>query len=126
MENEPVGRAILSPLDTVMIVDMDWTASHSHPEISVWTVTSKTYEMPASYYLFPPSVCSCLKIPALKNLQRKFIGPQAFVLFAILYAYLTECSFSVLSKIAFIFPTQKLSASSATALALTYLCGICG
>ncbi len=58
VEIEPVGQAILSPLDTVMIVDTDWTASHCHPGISVWTVMSKTYEMPASYYLFPLSVCS--------------------------------------------------------------------
>lgn len=35
--------AILSPLDTMMIVDTDWAASHSHPGISVWTVMSKTY-----------------------------------------------------------------------------------
>ena len=53
-EDEPVGRAILRPLDTVMIVDTDWTASHSHPGISVWTVMSKTY---ARHYLCPLSVC---------------------------------------------------------------------
>lgn len=51
--NEPASRAILSPLDTMIIVDTDWTTSLSHPGISVWTVMSKTYKRPASYYLFP-------------------------------------------------------------------------
>lgn len=49
---------ILSALDTVMIVDTDWTASHSHPGISVWTVMSKTYACQTSNDLCPLSVCS--------------------------------------------------------------------
>lgn len=83
VENEPAGRAILSQLDTVMIADADWTASHSHPGVSVWTVMSKTCEKPAGYYQFP--LCElfsqCLKIHALKNLQCKFMGPLAFIRF---------------------------------------------
>ena len=52
----------LAPLDTMMIVDTDWTASHSHPGVSdsyvrnIWN---------ASYYLSPPLgvFSQCLKIP---------------------------------------------------------------
>ena len=42
MENESEGQAILGQTDGVMIADADWLASHSHPRISMWTVTSET------------------------------------------------------------------------------------
>lgn len=56
MENGPAGQAILGQTDGAMIADADWPASHSHPRISVWTVTSKTCPKPASYYQRPLAV----------------------------------------------------------------------
>lgn len=42
VENGSEGQAILGQTDGVMIADADWLASHSHPRISVWTVTYET------------------------------------------------------------------------------------
>lgn len=103
VENEPVGRAILSPLDTTMIMDTDWTASHSRPGISVWTVMSKKYEKPGSYYLFSLPVYSSTmsKNTPAEHFAVKDNGSTGFNVFCpivsvtILYAYLTECSSSV-------------------------------
>lgn len=61
--------AILSPLDT------DWTASHSHSGISVWTVMSKIHEMPANYCLspslgiFPTTLSQCVCASNMKILR---------------------------------------------------------
>lgn len=61
--------AILSPLDT------DWTASHSHSGISVWTVMSKIHEMPANYCLspslgiFPSTLSQCVCASNMKILR---------------------------------------------------------
>lgn len=71
MGNGPAGQAILGPTDGVMIADADWPASHSHPRVSVRTVTSKTRPKPANYYqcLLTGALSQCLKIHTRMNLQ---------------------------------------------------------
>lgn len=106
VEKEPVDRsAILSPLDTVMIVDTDWTASRSHPGISVWTVMlwKRTKSLPViiCFLSLALALSQCPKnTPAVRSLAVvNFVGPviQASVLFA----HSAECSSSVFSKITF-------------------------
>lgn len=125
VENEPVGWAIPSQIDTTMIAYTDWTAaSHSRPGISVWTVMSQTCKsLPVIICFLSVGSFTMSKNTHAEEFAMQIQGSTGFYMFyliiqvTIFCAYLTWGSSSVLWKIPFILPTQKVFASSATTLA---------
>ena len=107
VENEPVDRgAILSPLDAVMIVDTGWTASRSHPGISVWTVMlwKRTKSLPViiCFLSLALALSQCPKnTRAVRSLTVvNFVGLSHAGHCSVQHRS-AECSSSVLSKITF-------------------------